>query len=421
MGRIISYAYVFRTPERPTGHDIFSKKNAFAFATCALILLLAWRKKVHQTNVFAASSQPRLNGDVARSRHDGAIALAFFGSLPREQGSRTCPSLLQLKSHVLPTLIHNLLAPNVKLGFEFTLFSHTWWWLGPCFDCSSSETGSTAVLPCGQNLTETLADLFTEVSNSLPAGKVRIGQVISDELPDVQNTVYFAFASIERNLDILNRYVEEGDGYEPRNVMLLRWDLMFFTPFLFKGLTPHMFYRSNWCRASGETQSGSLGQMCHKIAPYHACNGPSDGRGSPDFWVIGDRPTLRAAFNGTAQAVLSHTLGSDGCCCMHGNLNHVFSRAHERGVQLGRYQYHHMDYDFVRNFKSGEIFIRHGDAERWEKVLQGKAAWLEQPGTTSEPNYQYNVSSPQLNSRCDVSLHYCNWTNKTYRLFSAHD
>ena len=386
------------------------------------VLLVSLSGSIQQLWLPSTRYQTELS-DVIQT-DTGTIYLAFFGSLPRYKGSLTCPSLLQFDTLVLPSLLKHLIAPNARLGFKFRLFGHTWWW-DECFDCGtrrsnvsiSSSSENYSALPCGQNLNGALGDMLAKVAVFLP-GKVEIATITSEKLPDVRDHEYFAFSSIEQVLSTVDEYIARAHGPEPRSVMLLRWDSMFLVPFLFNGLPSHLLYRANWCRAYGELKVGLSGQSCRRIAQFAHCPGPSDGRGSPDFWMLGNRSTLNTAFRGTAEALLSKTLGSDGCCCMHGHLNYIFSRAQQSGVPLGRYKYHHLDYTFVRSYQlaSGkEVFF--GDAELLENVLLGKPLWLEQADAGAEPDYFYNYTAPQNNSRCDVPMHFCNWSNKTYTVF----
>ena len=96
---------------------------------------------------------------------------------------------------------------------------------------------------------------------------------------------------------------------------------------------------------------------------------------------------------------------------MHGVIAGALARAEDRsGVRLGRYLYHQIDFDFVREGTPGG---RNHDMSRMTFVRSGGSLWLEGDSKgLSEPPYR--VDLPQGPSVCSEKLHLCTWRNDTY-------
>jgi hypothetical protein len=175
-------------------------------------------------------------------------ALCFFGSLPRFQrrDSGTCKSLGKdvqvLHQLVLPLLRDRVLRPSAASATfdEVAVYGHTW---------------NLANCP---GLNATLKRVLEEkLSSDTGEWALTVHAVIATLLatnPQLQNlskwTIPFiqparrlvSLESIELSLSLLSRAATHP-------VLLLRWDVLYFSPFDLSSLNYSLFYRANWCAA----------------------------------------------------------------------------------------------------------------------------------------------------------------------------
>jgi len=353
--------------------------------------------RTHTETAITFNADPRV---VSR----GSVALAFFGMFPRGHNHECSDNFTSVKTVSLPNIWHTVVKPSLDDGFDVYVVGHTW---------SNSQ--------CKEEIrtheyNETLIKSAVEKNFRHPL--VRIGQfVMEDEhfLPCRNNTSIFGVAcspNVIGPLMSMGRVLRLLPSDDQR-VLLLRWDLEFLSRFSFSALAPDIFYRANWCRATGPVVTSQDGRACHELASFFECGcltrkcetAPSDGRGLPDFWFAGSRGAMVAIFGNAAETLAGGKGGSGGCCCLHGVSQWlVETRSRRHGFKLGRYKHHHLDYDHLRE-ENG-----HFTQERAAFVRGGRGLFLE-VDVNGEALPPYNISLEQNHSVCDA-LHYCEWDEK---------
>lgn len=374
--------------------------------------LSAARSKIEASEELISELQAATTFTPTPAKNE-VVALVFFGFFPRDFGTGSCPDdFTSVEQLALPNLRQQVVEPSLADGYNVTVVGHTW------SNSKCSEERKTHRYNA--------ADVRAAVERAFPHPRVHVGEFAWEDeaIPGCRNAlgcwpnVIGPLLSMGRALRLL-----PNTTLVSYQVLLLRWDINFFTPFSFAQLDPGIFYRANWCRATGPVVHAPSGQTCHELAPFMNCGcvnqpvclppkcaqnhcvaGPSDGYGLPDFWFAGRHSALQAVFGGAAENYTAGRVGTAGCCCMHGVtqwLVEEHARAH--GLQLGRYKHHQVDYDHLRT--------GHGTPERTAFVRGGGALFLE-VDARGEGVPAYNVSRAQNHSVCR-GLHYCEWDGAT--------
>lgn len=119
----------------------------------------------------------------------------------------------------------------------------------------------------------------------------------------------------------------------------------------------------------------------------------------PDFYFAENTTVMRQVFMGLSNRVWETSppaVRNTGCCCAHGILGNAFALAEHSNFLLGRYLYHHMDFDFYR--EKGRYGHYH-DASRLAFVRKGGSIWLEGDSDgLFNPPYRFDLprgSSPR--------------------------
>jgi hypothetical protein len=129
-------------------------------------------------------------------------------------------------------------------------------------------------------------------------------------------------------------------------VLLLRWDALFFTPFMIGELNSSLLYRSNFCLAPGD--GGDVaGEKCVPLVPYFNRKCPHGD--VPDYWFAANGTVMELVFGRALQEYSQKKFNRKNCAVLHGVLAGLI--AYKRAtlhVPLGRYRYHHMDSEIFR-------------------------------------------------------------------------
>lgn len=156
--------------------------------------------------------------------------------------------------------------------------------------------------------------------------------------PEQQNQVMCSFW---RGLRLKN-HVEQTGGFRYEWVIIMRPDIYFFRPFDLGELNKDLFYVANWCHATGkpivedEWPVGAVG--CRTLQTHSL-----DRFGIPDFWFAASSANMDAVF-GHRPVYPKGPAGSGS----HGFILNVI-QFNGMGLRIGRYLYHHLDYDFWRH------------------------------------------------------------------------
>ena len=346
---------------------------------------------------IGAASSSQLN-----SPPDGvhSLTVLMVGLLPRLQSRDVkdvgCgEALTALGDRVLPALRRLVLAPHLSSG-RVEVYGHTW-------GCGRSYFSPQA--PSSDVLAAVLR-------KGLPAQAV-LQKVVSTAVPvpssigiarRLATAVFYFFLSINRGLSLL-------DGLESRFTLLMRWDVVFYTHFLAFELNANLLYRANWCRAIGPLLSEDRGVHvgCRGVRPlpFMAGLNCSDRGGVPDFWLAGSLPTLRVALLNASEVLVAPHFRAQSCPSVHGPLAAILQGASDvHGIQLGRYLFHQLDYDFVRSAPGR----RFDDALRGTVSGTSRGLWAWQDSTTLPRPDEANRREPLLPSSCPINLYYCGCT-----------
>ena len=188
-------------------------------------------------------------------------------------------------------------------------------------------------------------------------------------------------------------------------VLMLRWDVVFYSPFRLTHLDSQRLYVANWCRAtvapSANQTSSCRGLRPFAFSPLHC----SDTEGVPDFWLAGSSATMRRSLLDAADDYVEGFVQPKGCPGLHGILAGAVQRASEqRGVRLGRYLYHQLDYDFIRVGQGG-LF---DDGQRGNT---SSSLWRVGSADSPMRHVEYLASLghpvPGNPSVCPANLYYC--------------
>ena len=328
------------------------------------------------------------DSSVASTTADRALAVVFAGLLPRpdvrnrDDGCQR--SLDALAERVLPALSQHVLQSPSSVG----IYGHTW-------GCGRSAFAPQTPVP--ESLHRVLhkgldSNLGRPVVRQIVVTGVPHPTTLNVSLPQATAEFYF-FLSIKRALSLV---VDEMRVPLQHFTLLLRWDCVFYSDFVASKLNPQLLYRSSWCRAIGPPMQA--GSSCRSLRPFvlralHC----TDGEGVPDFWLAGMLSTLQHTLGDAAEFLISGRLRAKACPSVHGALAGLLERARAtRGIRLGRYLVHQMDYDFIRT-KQGRRF---DDVNR-SSIKQPLWAYA---GPEAE---QRSCESDQLESCCPERLFYC--------------
>lgn len=305
----------------------------------------------------------------------------------------------------MATLVDRLIAPALADGAEVRVHAHTW------IPAPKHAPGTPCVAYTAESLRTSLA---TALADAAP--RATVGDVVLDN-PDAvprpsaavkhqqkaTNNAVLGVASLERASGLaLGETIDTGG--EDAMVVVIRWDAVLYSAFEIAKLDAGLLYRANWCSASGMRAGGGEGRECYELQDF-VC----DATGVPDFYFAGNATSMRRVFAGLSERAWfasPPTVRNAGCCCMHGLLAGALGRAERQdGVALGRYLYHHIDYDFVRD---GQVGKRFHDKERLAFVRSGGSLWLEGDADgLHEPPYR--IDAMQRESVCSENLHICTW------------
>jgi len=256
---------------------------------------------------------------------DGAPALLilYFGKVGpfsgRHQGSVADPRVIEFTA---PILRRRVIEPNRALGWTVDVAGHTW---------------DTQMAP-------TIREHFDLVGEDFVPW------------PDRDDTRQFCgvggcfsggqFFSYERAMRLLLK-VEEQRGAPYDLVLLLRWDVVYFSDFIVDGLDRDVIYAANWCRATGDEQVID-GRRCRNVEFFYG----DATKGLPDFWFLGPSKHLNPVFSHLWTPLQESQLKPYGIYGAHGLIP---ARIDELNIPIGRYLNHHLDFDFIREVNDGRM------------------------------------------------------------------
>ena len=325
---------------------------------------------------------------VAASAQPGEMtyALCFYGSLPRfmSQISTTCTSLgaeiKRLREQVLPLLRDRVLRPSAASASSFTrvaVYGHTW---NPA-NCANLTSTLKSLLEEG------LGGGVGEWSLTVPA-LTATGPIPSPHIQNINITHPFfplispttrlhGLQSIEQSLSLLPR-----DATHP--VLLLRWDVLFFSPFDLTALNYSLFYRANWCQATKAPRATP--SACVPLEDFNA-SGCASGEGVPDFWFAGTATNMRLVFVDALRDLAERRYAPERCAPLHGILaGRLAAVSRWHGLPLGRVLYQNFDFAFVRSpswdpvkrvWSIAENHVLHGQAAAAHLWAVSNSHWTE--------------------------------------------
>jgi hypothetical protein len=180
-------------------------------------------------------------------------------------------------------------------------------------------------------------------------------------------------------------------------VLLLRFDVFFFHPFLFDKLVEDdAYYVANWCKATGKTFAQSLGEVDQLVgtaaqdAAYALVPEGTHARlckqlvhfftqaveGIPDLYQAGTWPILWRMFNGMADDLERGRFQPSASSSNHGAL---WGRVQHKGIKIRRYLFHEADLSIVRSTLecAAQRQTKHCNISRW--VNRGEDDPMESP------------------------------------------
>lgn len=150
--------------------------------------------------------------------------------------------------------------------------------------------------------------------------------------------------------------------------IVMRWDIFFYANFEFKRLNPELFYVSHWCKANGPEHVLQRANIsCFELRTFMA---ETKEGGVPDFWFAGTPANMQRVFTNMTRDLNDGKYQKTPCWVNHGIMG---GRLRYLNVSIGRYLYHHMDYDFLRSsrdhrtkvYEMGLLWQRDKEPDPW--------------------------------------------------------
>ena len=270
----------------------------------------------------------------------GRVAISFVGYIGRYRGGPPQQKAHELRD-TLPWIRKHVLEPNLRDGYEIDIYAQSWntWDL------------------------DTVKELLKPNDTDFQPSNGR-GFYDGAEL---------ACAMVNRS----------GIHYEWH--LVLRWDIFFYANFEFKRLNPSLFYLSHWCKANGpEHTHGNI--SCFELRTFAA---ETKEGGVPDFWFAGTPQMMQRVFTNMTQD-LDVKYKKTPCWVNHGIMG---GRLQYLQVPLGRYLYHHMDYDFLRSSREHRTRV-YEMGLLWDR-LKEPDPWTEHKWSDCENSSYCRLSGPQ--------------------------
>jgi hypothetical protein len=203
----------------------------------------------------------------------------------------------------------------------------------------------------------------------------------------------------------LQRHWQELHGMPHNWVVLMRWDIMFFSAIDLRQLNPRLFYSVVWCEWFPVAASyvphplpGFPGRRCQTWGVTRA---DEELGGFMDFIFIARPALMETVFVNLSIDFLAHRFNQSGrviCLkarglgvCAHSLLgDRIKHLVHRANVRIGRYLIHGLDYNFRRNVRPAEEDCMHRGLH-WlrsrDNVTAGgndSLVWAEQPWSTAQ-------------------------------------
>lgn len=215
------------------------------------------------------------------------------------------------------TVQRRVLAPNVQRGWSVDVIFHTW----------------------HEHLEAELAAFMAPTAHAAGMRGFIEGRGMS--------------AAIESALAVMRAHVAQARGGAAYDrVLLVRYDAVFYTDFLFDKLRESdALYAASWCKAQGNvTRDG--GRLCRELLD----NGNDftfAPHGIPEFYLAGAPAVLWRTFHGLHEWMLTTPRFPQWAAVYatgaNPNTHFIFGqRVLEQRTKLRRYLQHHMDVDIVR-------------------------------------------------------------------------
>ena len=359
------------------------------------------------------------------------IALLFFGLLPRfndeaysalasssthNEDCRLFDTGMQaLERRVLPAVLEHVVKPSVEQAHtsEVHIYGHTW-------------------LPtrwsCGKRISHSLRELLGR--GLAQSSNVRVRDILTSASTAPSDEKLALLLSNAPYLNVF-RSIEQGLGLLPRRsempVLLIRWDVLFFSRVELRRLNWNLFYRANWCFIDTDAppttapHQNTAGESCVRVSTTSRRN-DCGGSGSPDFWFAANASSHRLMFSGALSELAAGSWNNtNACCCGHGY--HAARQAvvtERHGLQLGRFLYEGLDYSFLRS-------------PMWDPTYPPAGLWdISSDGVTpatatstrgarnvslwdggSQGKYRYQLDQPRMQSSCEPGLYYCGCPRKS--------
>lgn len=232
------------------------------------------------------------------------------------------------------------------------------------------------------------------------------------------------FDSAESALALLQKHGTPGRPF----VVVVRWDVVFYRSFEAHLLNRELFYRASWCRAGGRAHAEDA--KCRQLVPV--LHGPqpnptcSDKGGVPDFVFSGPAWAMHAVFDSAVEDLVNGVYREDGCNVNHGVMAGRLAWAErEKGVQLGRYMVHFLEFDYLRNAPDQRRFY-HDDRNKCVQALPQPTRdayyMTTAPGSgrVSPANLTaHDVRAPQGPSVCGPDIYFCACGPMNYAAFDG--
>lgn len=317
-----------------------------SFGSCALLkaLFLALLLLALALDLPGALSLHEVGGSALSSsqpspREQRELALVFFGTPGAHSNAEKSdidagrkPAHIEVPLLTFPTVLDKVVRLNEREGLRTDVFFHTW----------------------ATNQQEELYALYRPTA--FAAGNAELnGRFVYSGHTDGMET------SMELALNTMWEHVEaERSGRPYDRVLLLRFDLTFFSPFNISKLDRNdTLYFSNWCKATGapsEAPPPEPGWDCRALVPSYF-----EREGVADFYFAGSDPVMRRMFKRLVGDFQDGLFKNTALGMNHGKL---MARMWHVGVPVGHYMVHHMDLDAYR-FSACHFHCRGGNL--WEE------------------------------------------------------
>lgn len=169
--------------------------------------------------------------------------------------------------------------------------------------------------------------------------------------------------SLQEAMDVLDNYISNSEARYDW-VLWTRFDAYYPRAFEIPKLNNSLFYIPYWCKASGIIIYKDDERVCRQLNYFL----PHDATGIPDFWFLSNYEMFRTVMKNISSDFANNKFATGGTAAWHGEM---FGRLKQSGVPVGRYWYHHLDYDYIRMISNeeGDLFGRH---TCWNQTLE----WL---------------------------------------------